>query len=253
MSAWFLVEQHEPRVAAPAARPPLAAVARGLRTQPYGRVIALLVLVMGSVHVSAAYFTPFMLQELGLSYAQFTVLNAAVLVSRIGSAAYWGEIARSFGNRRTLQVAGVLLVPLASLWVVSGWFPYLLALQLLAGFAWTGFELATVLNLFDYTDDANRAQVLSLYNLLNGAAIVTGSLIGGAVLRGLGRDGYAVIFIASSVLRAGTLALLARGVGERRGGEHSFPRVFVRVITLRPGQGEELRPMVLDEPGKRSG
>lgn len=250
-SAWYLTRQHEPAVAAHVARPHLLALLRGMRRRPYGRLIGLLVLVTGSVHVSAAYFTPFMLRELGLSYAEFTVLNAAVLLSRIVSSAYWGEIARSFGNRRALQVAGTLLVPLAGLWTISDHFAYLLALQLLAGFAWAGFELTTVLNFFDYTDDANRAAVLSLYNLLNGVAIVIGSLLGGAVLLALGSQGYAVIFLASSTLRALTLLLLARGVGERRGGEHSFQHVFTRVVTLRPGQGPGLRPVVLDEPRVR--
>jgi hypothetical protein len=104
-----------------------------------------------------------------------------------------------------------------------------------------------VLNFFDYTDDANRAAVLSLYNLLNGVVIVAGSLLGGPVLLALGSAGYTFIFLGSSMLRALTLLLLARGVGGRRGGEHSFQRVFTRVATLRPGQGPGLRPVVLDE------
>src|SRR5205085_4573733 len=119
---------------------------RGMRKRPYGQLLTLLVLVMGAVHLSAAYFTPYMLQRLRLSYAQYTVLNAAVLLSRIVSSAYWGEMARHFGHRRALQVSGTLLVPLSALWVVSDDFAYLVALQIFAGFAWAGFELATVLN-----------------------------------------------------------------------------------------------------------
>ncbi len=251
VSARFLAEQHDPRIVRPPRRPPMLAIIRGMGKRPYGRLVALLVLVMGSVHVSAAYFTPYMLQHLGLSYAQYTVLNAAVLLSRIVSSAYWGEIARRFGNRRALQVSGTLLVPLAALWVVSDHFAYLIALQVFAGFAWAGFELATVLNLLDATDDADRAQVLSLYTLLNGVAIVVGSLVGGTVLRALGDGGYHLLFLGSSALRAVAMLRLARGVGVRRAQEHSFPAVFVRVLSMRPGRGPELRPIVFEDRPRR--
>ena len=142
----------------------------------------------------------------------------------------------------------VLLVPLSGLWVVSDRFAYLLGLQLFAGFAWAGFELTNILNFFDCTDDRNRAQVLSLYNLLNGIAIVTASLLGGLVLQALGSRGYTYIFLASSACRAVAVLFLARGVGARRqAGEHSFRNVFFRVITLRPGQGPDLRPVVVTD------
>ena len=232
VSARFLAVQHDPRHGPPPPRPHLLAVVRGLRGRPYGRLIALLVLMMGAVHISAAYFPPYMLQRLGLSYAEYTILNAAVLLSRIASSAYWGEVARRHGNRRALQVAGTLLVPLAGLWAISDQFLYLVALQVLAGFAWAGFELATVLTLFDATRDEERAGALSLYTLLNGVAIVVGSLLGGSILRWLGSAGYPAIFLLSTTLRGVILASLARGVGVRRDGEHRFRRVFVEVISF---------------------
>lgn len=250
VSARFLVAQHDPRSGRPPRRARLVAVARGMSRRPYGRLVALLVMMMGAVHISASYFTPYMLEGLGLSYAEYTILNAAVLVSRIVSSAYWGEVARRYGNRRTLQVSGTLLVPLSALWVVSDHFAYLIALQVFAGFAWAGFELAIVLNLLDATDDADRAQVLSLYTLLNGVAIVAGSLLGGVVLRALGDQGYHLLFLCSSALRAVAMLRLARGVGVRRASEHSFPAVFVRVMSLR---GPEWRPLIFDErPRRRS-
>ncbi|MFN8644765.1 MAG: hypothetical protein U0802_25030, partial [Candidatus Binatia bacterium] len=127
----------------------------------------------------------------------------------------------------------------------------LVALQVFAGFAWAGFELATVLNLLDATDDADRAQVLSLYTLLNGVAIVAGSLLGGLVLRALGDHGYHGLFIASSLLRAVTMLRLARGVGVRRAREHSFPAVLARVLSMRTGSGSGWRPLVFEDRPRR--
>ena len=139
VSASFLARQYEPPADHGNARTPIRTVLAGFRSRPYGRLIILLVLMSGAVNISAAYFTPFMLEGLGLSYAQFTILNGAAVAARVLSSSYWGDIARSYGNRRALQVSAVLLVPLSGLWVFSSNFTYLLALQLFAGFAWAGF------------------------------------------------------------------------------------------------------------------
>ena len=41
---------------------------------------------------------------------------------------------------------------------------------------------------------------------------------------------------------------MARGVGvRRRSSEHSFRNVFLRVITLRPGEGEDIDAVVFEE------
>lgn len=245
VSAWFLNRQIEPPAEARPEGTGRASLRERFRRGPHTRLVFLLVAMTGSVHVSAAYFTPFMLQGLELSYAQFTLLNSTILVSRALSSAYWGEIARSYGNRRALQVAASLIVPLSGLWVVSQDFYYLLGLQLFAGFAWAGLDLTNMLNFFDCTDDRNRADVLSVYNLCNGTAIVAGTMVGGIVLRTLGPGAYPVLFLGSSGLRLVALALLARGVGVRREREHTFQQVFLRVITFRPGQGPALRPVVM--------
>ena len=254
ISAWFLIRQHDPGSDADTARLPTRSFLPRFTEQPYGRLIVLIVLVSGAVNISAAYFTPYMLHHLGLSYARFTILTGAAFVSRILASPYWGEIAHAYGNRRALQVAAALVIPLSSLWLVSDNFAYLMGVQLLAGFAWAGFDLTMMLNLFDCTRDNNRAQVLSIFSLLNGVMVVGGSLLGGGVMQALGDRGYRVIFLVSSIGRATVFLTMARGVGmRRRSGEHSFRNVFVRVVTLRPGEGRDVDAVVMDEkPARRA-
>jgi len=253
VSVWFLTRQHDPGAREEVrTRTSMRGVLDDFGRRPYGQLIVLIVLMNGAVNISAAYFTPYMLHALDLSYARYTILNGAIVVARVLSSSYWGEIARNYGNRRALQVSSVLVIPLASLWVVSNNYAFLICIQLFGGFAWAGVELSTFLNLLDCSDDDNRAQVLSIYNLLNGVMIVAGSMLGGAVMHALGDRGYHIIFIISSVCRALIVLTIARGVGiKRRGNEHSFRNVFTWVMTLRPGEGEEVDAVVLDEPRAR--
>ncbi len=219
----------------------------GGRPSPYKKLILLAALLGGSVNIASPFFTPYMLQELHLSYGAFTAVNAAVALSRVLSAAYWGEIGRSYGNRRAMQVAALLIVPLPALWLVSTDVRYLFVLQLLAGFAWAGYELTLFLNFFDCTDDHDRARVLAFYNLWHGVSVVVGSLVGGLLLRHASLGGYTTVFLASSALRALVVLFFASGTGLRRADEHSFENVFLRVVSFRPGQGPRLRPAILSE------
>lgn len=244
VSTALLGQQFEP----PSANPPppvrTFALLRRVRREPVARVVALIISLHASVYVAAPYFTPYMLEHLALSYGEFTFLNAAVVVARLGSSSYWGRMARSYGNRRTFQVAAFLIIPLAGFWAISSNFYFLIVLQLLAGFAWAGFELMIVLSFLDTTDEGTRARVLSIYNLLNGIGIVVGSLVGGALLYAFDEAGFVTVFLVSSVLRAGAVLAFARGAGIRRPVEHDFEDVLIRVISFRPGQGQGLRPVV---------
>ena len=78
VSVWFLSGQHDPGAGVQVARIPTRSYLPRFRHQPYGRVILLIVLMIGSVHISAAYFTPYMLHGLNLSYARFTILTGDV-------------------------------------------------------------------------------------------------------------------------------------------------------------------------------
>ncbi|MCA9531853.1 MAG: MFS transporter [Myxococcales bacterium] len=223
----------------------LVNVIRGLVVEPYGRLIRLVCLIYFAVFFSAAYFTPYMLNKLGMSYAEFTVLNGAVIVARIFASSYWGKVAGLFGNRRTLQVAGLLMVPLPALWLISDHVGYLLVLQLIAGVVWAGFDLAVVLSFFDCTTNENRSRVLAVYNAANGVAMIAGTLAGGVFFLHLGGAAYLYVFLGSSLLRLAAVTFFARGAGVRLPNEHTFQDVFVRVVTFRPGNGESMRPIIL--------
>jgi MFS family permease len=203
-------ETDYPRVEQPT--PQLGALWRMVRTHVAGRTLAYLLAAQVAVQVSGPYFTPYMLGQLELSYGSYVVLLCVMYLAKIISLPWLGQIAERFGPCRLLWVGGVAIVPLSALWLFSDKFLYLCGIQLLSGIAWGAYELAMLLMFFAAIPRQRRVAVLTAYNALNALAIVTGSLVGGAVLAGFAaaREAYLGIFAASSLLRAAALVLLAR-------------------------------------------
>ena len=98
----------------------------------------------------------------------------------------------------------LLVIPLPVLWLVSSNFLWLLVVQVLSGGIWAAYELTMLLLFFETIPGSQRVALLTLFNLGNAAAIVGGSLLGGALLAALGDSTatYATLFILSSLARA---------------------------------------------------
>ena len=98
------------------------------------------------------------------------------------------------------------------MWIVSGHFAWLLVIQLVGGIAWAAYELAFFLLFFESIPADERTGVLTVYNLVNSAAWVAGSLLGGLLLHGLGAQpmAYFLLFGLSTVCRGLALILLRR-------------------------------------------
>ncbi len=176
------------------------------------RLIAYLVAVQGMVQFSGPYFTPYMLKHLGLSYGQFVGLIAACFIAKAAALPLWGRMASQHGARWLLWLGGTTIVPLSALWVVSDYYPWLIAVQVISGVTWAAYELGFFLMFFESMPSAQRAKILTMYNLANTSAWCGGALLGGWLLYGLGptQSSYHLLFILSGFGRLVSLALLAR-------------------------------------------
>jgi MFS family permease len=185
---------------------------RRARKSSDGRLLVYMLAVQVAVHISAAYFTPYMLGPLGLDYVSYVILIAASFLAKIILLPALGSISRRFGARALLVLGGIGIVPLASAWVISDWFPYLLAVQVVAGTSWAAWELATFLLFFETIKAEERTHVLTLFNLANAIAMAVGAAVGGTLLHRMGtaQSSYWILFLISSGLRLATLPLLLR-------------------------------------------
>lgn len=192
--------------------PPLDLWRRMKSGRPEGRLLVYLLSVQTAAQIAAPYFTPYMLKQLVLPYSHYALLVATSFAAKILAFPMLGKVAHRLGANRLLLIGGLGMIPGSALWLFSDWLPYLIGVQLVAGALWAAYELAAFLLILEIIDEEERTSILTTYNLTHAAVTVAGALAGAALLKYVGSDhgGYYVLFIASSVARAMTVALLVR-------------------------------------------
>jgi len=246
VSASFLYSQREPRtleIGETSISP--AVISKHVRTGGHGRLLLFLLTFQAGVMVASPYFTPYMLAELELSYLQFTLLTATAFGARVLALPFLGRSIRRVGTKKVLWRAGLAISTFPILWLITDHFAWLLFLQVISGVGWAAFELASLLSFFERIPPHGQTSVLTLYNLANATAVVTGSVVGGLLLRGFGEGptGFVAIFLVSTVARASMLLFL------RRVPELAIPGPTppMRALSVRPASGGEQRPVLTDE------
>ena len=191
---------------------PLWARLTALVRSPSGTLVCYLWAVAFACQFTAPYFTPYMLRELHLSYEAYMLIVATSFLAKALALPSLGRLGAKLGPARLLGCAGLAIIPLSLLWIPSANIGYLMAVQVLAGTCWAGYELAMSLLFFAAVPPGERTGVVTAYNLGQAIATVAGAAAGGLVLRSLGEDqtAYFALFAASSLLRLATIPLLLR-------------------------------------------
>ena len=251
VSTWFLWSQSEPEPL-PADHRSVSAreMLRRARSSADGRLLVFMLAIQVSVQITGPFFTPYMLGELRLSYLEFLLIIATAFAAKMIAYPLLGLLAKRIGNQRLLRISAVCIIPLSALWIVSDDLRFLLGVQVCGGVIWAGYELATLLLLFERIQVAERTSVLTLFNLANAVALVAGALIGGLLLGALGadREAYHVLFAVSGGARV--LAVLPVGwIGRRRA---LSVQILPRVLGVRPNSGSLDAPMVTTLPETRT-
>ena len=154
-----------------------------MKTTNFGHFVFFAVLMNFSFYVSAPYFTPYMLKELHFSYFQYMVIVAASMTSRIIFMSVWGKYIDQYGTRKILALSTSFLPVTVLFWMFSANFYWIVAIHIIAGFVWSGFELSSFNFILDSTSSEKRARCVAYYNVLNGVFILLGSLLGSKLVQ----------------------------------------------------------------------
>jgi len=225
-------------------RQSVAAIRTALGTAEFG-VAAYLALLMFGTHIAVPFLTPYMLRDLHLDYATYAALTAVPIVIKALLFPALHPLSQRVGMRKILiwSAAGVVTTP--ALWVVLDTVPGLVLVQALSGLAWGGLEFASFQLLLSSARPDCRVEFLSIASALSSTTQLVGGLGAGMLRTHLGWS-YATLFMLSSLGRGLALMWIIGALPQRMRTE--MPRLFLRVISLRPGPGTLQRPIVHDEP-----
>ena len=184
-------------------------------------------LMNAAVGVSAPFFTVYMLRDLELSYLVFMMLAGSSVLAQFLTLTMWGRIADIYGNRLILLVTSMSLPIVPVLWLVTDELWYLVVIQAVSGFSWSGFTLASGNLLYELVPRSRRAAYVAFHNVGKASGVFAGAMIGAALVPVLpdrmvlfGDSSVAsnllYLFALSGILRATIALLMARRVRELR-------------------------------------
>lgn len=187
------------------------------------------------VNLAAPFFAVFMLKDLRFSYLTYTILIITVPVTTLLLIRRWGRLADRVGNIRVLKFCACFIAGLPIPWLICRHPLFLGLVQILGGFAWSGFNLCVINFIFDSVSPAKRTRCFSYFNVINGLFICSGALIGGYLAAHAPRLwGYQLLslFLFSSVMRFLTVGILSPKIKEVRLNVEVIksPGIFKRIL-----------------------
>ena len=240
-----------------------------LRRSPHSN-FAKFVFFVGAINFGVAfsgpYFALYMLRDLRFSYIEFTAVAGVATITQFLTYRYWGGLSDRFGNKKVLNLCGWAIALVPMLWLVSPHILYLVAIQVYAGFVWSGFSLTSANFIFDAVTPPKLARCVAYQGLVNGVFVFLGSLAGGYAAGHL-PQGFSlgpwiwkppfmlpVIFMISGLMRLVAAGIFLRKFKEVRPVEPIRHReLILRVSHIKPIASRRLQTLYRSFSGAQAG
>jgi MFS family permease len=220
LSFVFLSRMYEPAQAASKADGPgLYELVKSTWSSDLGKFTLYIALIDFGVCVSAPFFTVYMLRDLHFSYMSFVIVSSASAIATFYFQTFWGRRADMAGNIKVIRITSMILPVIPLLWLGSTNMYYLIAANVISGFAWSGYTLSAVNFVYDASEPNIRTKQIAIFNATDGLACCLGALIGGFIAPHLPELlGFHLrsLFTVSGVLRGLVVLLLLRQIREVR-------------------------------------
>jgi MFS family permease len=191
-----------------------------------------------ATYLAAPFFAVFMLRDLQLSYLTYMALQVCASLAALVALPLWGKHADLVGNVRVLRLSSFLAALIPIFWLFSQTPAYLMVVQMVSGFAWSGVTLSAGNFIYDAVTPQKRVRCIAYFNVINGVALFFGSSLGGYLASRLPPFfGYPLLglFALSCFCRMFFYLLLSRTFREVRvAHEVSIQELFFSVVGIRP-------------------
>ncbi|MGB9748993.1 MAG: MFS transporter [Candidatus Woesearchaeota archaeon] len=191
----------------------------------FGTFVIYIFFMMIAVSIASPYFSIYMLNVLKLNYFNYIILNATHTLTSYLIMTYWGKYSDIYGNKKVMVMCGFLVPLYPLLWVFSRNFYYLLAVQIIGGIVWGGFDLSTSNFVYDAVTPQRRARCVSYSNFFKGIGVFIGVMIGSFILSRVSAQSlnsklvtseYQIVFLISAMSRFLVSAYFLRKIKEVR-------------------------------------
>lgn len=222
LSYYHLSKHHEPRTQPPKTTIPLKRFLARLTKEAFGNFVLFRSAMSLAIMVASPFFAVYMLKTQHFDYFHYMIVILTPMIAKILSAKAWAQYAQRFGNRAVMQTSTALVVLVPFSWFAAGMlfgettfiFPAIVIAEAISGLGWAGFDLTTFNYMLETTTPALRATFFAYFNLIFGAAVLVGGLLG-VVLSATAVSGAAgtlmTIFLTSFILRLiAAVALMPR-------------------------------------------
>ncbi len=136
--------------------------------------------MQGMVAISGPFFAVYMLNELELSYFEYSLTQMVYIATQFFMLRWWGRVSDKHGNRLVMLLCSAAIPIVPILWLFSANFYYVLAIQAVSGLAWSGFNLTTANYLYDIRPHhTNFATYAAVQAGISAAAVFCGGIAGG--------------------------------------------------------------------------
>lgn len=208
-----------------------------IRESNFAKFVLFVASLSFCVHLSAPFFSVFMLRDLKFNYLIYTVIIITVNVVHIFTIDRWGRQADRVGNVKVLKITSLFIITLPLWWIVNQAPSYLILVQIISGFAWAGFNLCATNFIYDAISPGKRTRCIAYFNFSTGLASSLGAFLGGYLVNILPKlFGYKILslFFISSMLRFLVVVLFLGKVKEVRKAEKiTSMDLFYGVIGLK--------------------
>ncbi|OGX08023.1 MAG: hypothetical protein A2Z88_07770 [Omnitrophica WOR_2 bacterium GWA2_47_8] len=252
MSCHFLTQMHEPPLVHKKEHAfTLGMFLRRVKESNFAKFVLFVASLNFCVNMASPFFAVFMLRDLHFNYFLFTSITITAPLTVYLLMSRWGRHADKVGNLKVLQLTAPIVSLLPVLWIISQNPVYLFLTQIIAGFAWAGFNLCASNFIFDAVTPEKRTRCIAYFNVFNGLALCCGALLGGLIaehLPPLLGHKLLTLFLISSIGRLFIAVFIPRRLKEVRNVEHvKSNRLFFSMVGVKPLLGIERRIVRIDQ------
>jgi MFS family permease len=217
-------------------------LSRTLNSTNVGRFILYCAFINLTVYLAGPFFSVYMLRDLKFSYLTYVIIGSTASLVTLLCMPYWGKRIDRFGNIKVLKITSLIIPLVPILWLVSANVYYLCFAQVVSGFAWAGFNLATSIFLYDAAPSENRTRYIALNNALMYGGISLGALLGGIIaphMPTIKQSSLLTMFLLSGLARLAVVFIFTPRISEVR----QVPKVNTKELLLSGINPDELKSL----------